>query len=818
MLTKKIFLFCLISLVCFGCKEVSEEQLQNSFDYVPEKTSLIIESKDFSGMNDLLEEHPIFQDVQQNQHEIINRINNLVSYIPNSSGLLSFSQLGNKNYFITFIENKNSTNFQLDQSSIQDSVIYEQKKIYRLNTSDELYFTQLNNLNIFSESKLIIENSIRNYTYGIEQAVDFNQLRKTVNNNSVSVFFNSDDLIDLISLGFHPKKFPIFKKLFGWAAFDLKLDKEQIRLSGVYPFATEDQHKLLLLGQQESYETQMADFVPMSAIGVETYGINDLEKLQKSKKSIRLASQEKFSTILNNVVEVGKIHWKNHDAVFFQSKLPSQTFEELQQKQEAVKDFRNQKIYSTDFQENIFSVYSPLIAFAQPAYFTQLGNYFIFGTTIDHLEDIIISYQNKTSLGHKEAFKKTYEGVSSKQNALLVGINKNLVTHLGDFLKPKTKLLNAELNFNEFEISIFQINMKDNFAYLNVEMHQPSSVSLQQKAYLKNRIKTANNIETPPQFFTNWRTRKKEIIYQDDKNHLRFLDADGEELWSKELEGTVLGSFDEIDIYKNTRIQLLASTATKLYLIDKNGNHVKPFPYNWKENATQKTAVFDYDNLGKYRFFTVFENKVNLKDRNNKNISGFNFKPTKSHIASAPKHFRIGKKDYILVKEKSNQLHILDRTGETRVKFSTDAIFSNQDWYLYDNQFTSTTKSGELIQISETGEVKISKSKFETTHQINAINNVLAVISENELHINEIVKKLDYGVYTQPQIFELGEDIYISITDQQANKVYLFSEHGELLPSFPVFGTSAIDLIKDTNQKLNLLVKGEDNSILIYEY
>jgi len=447
-----------------------------------------------------------------------------------------------------------------------------------------------------------------------------------------------------------------------------------------------------------------------------------------------------------------------------------------------------------------------------------LGHYFVFAENIDHLEDVIISHQNKTSLGHKEAFKKTYAGVSNKQHALFVAVNKNLIQHLSEFFKPKSKLLMKELSFEEFEVCVFQINMKDNFAYLNLEMKQPNSNDAQQKAYLKKRIKTSQKIATPPQYFTNWRTRKKEIIFQDDKNNLRLIDTDGEELWLKQLNERILGNFEEIDIYKNTRIQVLASTTSQLLLIDKNGNDVEPFPYNWREAASQKTAVFDYDNLGKYRFFTVFGNSIHLKDRNNKKISGFTFKPTKSHIASTPKHFRINRKDYILIKEESNLLHILDRTGEQRVQFSTDAEFSDQDWFLYDNQFTSTTKKGELVQINEAGEVTISKPKFETSHQINAINTVLAVISENELHINEVVKKLDYGVYTKPQIFELGEDIYISITDQQANKVYLFTAHGELVSSFPVFGTSKIDLIKDTNQKLNLLVKGEDNSILIYEY
>ncbi|GEM_PF-1325456 len=818
MFPRKIILFIYFLTFFWSCTKVSEEQLQNSFDYVPENTNLIIESKDFSGIENILNQNSIFENTHLNEHELFNRINSVVNYIPNSSGLLNFSELGGKNYFLTFIENKKATDFKLEKTNIKDSVVYEQKKIYYLNTEKELFFTQLNNLNIFSESKLIIENCIRNYTYGIEQKIDFNQLRKGVNSSSPSVYFNSNDFLELTALGFHPKQFPIFKNLFGWSAFDLKFTSQHIRLSGAYPFSNEDQFQLQLLTHQEAFETQMHAFMPMNALGAESYGIHDLKAFIQDKKKLRLSTKENYSPYLEDVIEIGKIHWKNHDALFFQSSNPTKTLQILIGDKNHEKKFRNQKIYTSSFDENIFSIYSPLIAYATPNYFTQLEEYFIFTENIDHLEEIIITYQNQTGLKYNSAFQKTQAAVSKKQHAFMVGINKNLSKHLGDFLKPTSKSLNNQLNFEDFEVGIFQVNMKSNFAYLNIEIQQPSSASSEKKAYLAKRIKPTSQIATPPQFFTNWRTRKKEIVFQDEENKLNMLDTDGGLIWSKALDERILGDLEEIDIYKNTRIQLLASTPSQLFLLDKAGNNVKPFPYQWKEAATQKTAVFDYDNLGKYRFFTAIENKLNLKDRNTKSISGFTFKPTKSDLASPPKHFSINNKDYLLIKEQNNQLHIVDRTGKQRVKFSTDVEFSNQDWFLYDNQFTSTTTHGELVQISPSGEVKISNPKFESSHFINAKNKVLVVLSENELHINEKIKKLDYGMYTAPQIFEFGEDTYISITDKQANKVYLFNEHGELLPSFPVFGSSKVDLYKDANQKINLLVQGEGNSILIYMY
>ena len=86
------------------------------------------------------------------------------------------------------------------------------------------------------------------------------------------------------------------------------------------------------------------------------------------------------------------------------------------------------------------------------------------------------------------------------------------------------------------------------------------------------------------------------------------------------------------------------------------------------------------------------------------------------------------------------------------------------------------------------------------------------------MSINGKKANLDYGLYTSPQLIEANNTYYIAITDTQTSKVYLFDTNANLIEGFPVYGNSVVDIANmDNRGKLELVVKGEDNSVLIYQ-
>ncbi len=204
-------------------------------------------------------------------------------------------------------------------------------------------------------------------------------------------------------------------------------------------------------------------------------------------------------------------------------------------------------------------------------------------------------------------------------------------------------------------------------------------------------------------------------------------------------------------------------------------------------------------------------------DKNAKPVNGFNFKAADDVIISQPKHFRISSKDYIVFKTQS-KFYILDRTGNTRVTPKKTSTYSNQPIFLYNNTFTTTLLNGNLVSVNTNGSVSTQNLNLSEKHIFFASSKSLIAQSDNKLLIKNNDVELDFGNYTYPELFYIKDKIYVSITDLQTQKVYLYDSQGNLLTGFPVYGNSAIALDNiDKDSNLEFVTKGENNSILLYQ-
>ena len=134
------------------------------------------------------------------------------------------------------------------------------------------------------------------------------------------------------------------------------------------------------------------------------------------------------------------------------------------------------------------------------------------------------------------------------------------------------------------------------------------------------------------------------------------------------------------------------------------------------------------------------------------------------------------------------------------------------------NTFTTTDREGKLIQVDTRGNQVSSYLGLSPNHKIDATTKSLVSLTDNNLNIKGVPVTLPFGDYTSPKIFYLNNTLYISTTDKEAQKVYLFFSNGMAVDGFPVYGNGIIDLSNsDKDKALELLVTAEDNSLLVYE-
>src|SRR5690606_10386736 len=244
----------------------------------------------------------------------------------------------------------------------------------------------------------------------------------------------------------------------------------------------------------------------------------------------------------------------------------------------------------------------------------------------------------------------------------------------------------------------------------------------------------------------------------------------------------------QVDIFKNGNLQFAFSTPNALHIIDRNGDPVKPFPIEFRDEVSQPLSVFDYDNNRNYRFLITQTNELLMYDAKGRIVKGFDFKKAGSTIIQAPQHFRLNNKDYILFPEASGKLNILSRQGKSRITVKGKIDFSENEWFANNRRFVSSTEEGDLVFVNESGNIEKKPTAQNANLSVVANDNVIVSLSENILKINDEEITLDYGLYTSPKIHSVGGRTLISITDTQANRVFIFDKEANLLPGFPIYG------------------------------
>ena len=103
-------------------------------------------------------------------------------------------------------------------------------------------------------------------------------------------------------------------------------------------------------------------------------------------------------------------------------------------------------------------------------------------------------------------------------------------------------------------------------------------------------------------------------------------------------------------------------------------------------------------------------------------------------------------------------------------------------------------------------------------HYLETTSKTMVSMTDNILNIKAKRLDLDYGNYSDPKIFYLNDKIYVTTTDLDSKKVYLFDSQAKPIPNFPIFGTSAAHLQNlDKASGLELITQVDDNSFLVYK-
>lgn len=710
-------------------------------------------------------------------------------------------------------------------------------------------------VDLLSKSPRLIEEAIRqlNTKYTLIDNPDFvKALRITNKRDAVNILINYSEVGGLLEFAFPNAPLNFIDNMGTWAAYDLSTESDSWMMAGVNfnPDSANSWLSCFADNSPGSFEANTllpnntAQAVMISMEYFQKYLRNYKEYLRRSDR-LRLFEPQ-ISALPYDIQEVlyswgsdefGLISLETSpDAVaqpriaYIHAEDPDEAEEQL--KLQADPDFiENHRGYliRKSAQKNLLLLgYGRIFKDMVSPYYTIHGEYVIFGNNLLTLKGYVNDLLDGRTLSNHAGYKDAIGEIPSKghvrvlyKNPGALGLVRRLVAsentdQIDDYHEGLSRIAWAAL----------QYKVDGGVSYSNVYIRHETEYVAEAKQLWAIPLK--GQVIGQPQFVLNHYSKKNEIIVQDETNTLYLIDHGGEVLWQKQLDGPILGEVSQVDLFRNGKLQLALNTGRFLYIIDRNGHDVAPFPVALSQPATAPMAVFDYDHARNYRFVIPCGTSLLNYDKDGKKVDGWAFQTTQSPILRQPQHFTVGTRDFIVVREQNGTIHLVSRRGETRIPVSDKLPDTHNNLYLSVGKTTEETRiitlseGGRLVSLFMSGTVDSTEIDLDSDPGHMVYRDGRYVITQNgrlivkdELHPFNI--DLDADLSSPLYFLRNGQPIY-GVVIPKVDQVWLYGQEGDPLPGLPLYGSSKF-AVGEFGQRgvLNLVVGTRDGNLLNYK-
>jgi len=804
----KTTFFLFVITLFLGC-DPAPNRTKDISDFIPENASLILKIEDLNTLNSDIKNSSLISKFKNERPYSFFSENDFLKFLhPTSKSIICISE-NNKNSNITFITKLTEGLFLIDSitNASVENISYKKQILKRVTVNDQLLYTTIkDSVFIASSSQQVLQEILEEKT---KKNKTLQKIFHIKNNQDVTAIFPVSEITTNNSLLFN---------FGGYAAMDFEILPDALIASGVVLANDTVPQLISVFKGLVPQKNDIAKITPLDATGLVSITFDDFEIFKNNLQKFRgiKTTNTVEALLFDGVTEVGKISLPQGNVIVIKSidsEITSSILEEFSSPKEAFKNVMISEFNKPNLFVNNFETFTQDTG---PKFVFKLEEFFIFSETEALAQQIITSFLSNNSLSKTNYYKEALSQLSDESSLLIIRMNGNYSEIISDLLQTEI----SDISFKKYPLAVLQFSYDRNFAHVNLVCKENVSSSKKNKTGKVSQIasiKLDNELLSNPIFFSNHRTGGKDIVVQDVSNKLYFISASGKILWTKKLKSPILGKIKEIDLLRNGKKQLAFTTLHNFYILDRTGKAVAPFPIKFNDEITQPLSVFDYDNNRKYRFLITQGKEVLMLDSKGKTVRGFKFKKATSDIVFSPQHFRKSSKDYIVIAERNGKINILSRVGKPRIIVSKKFDFSTTPVNLEGNKLVVISKDYNKYSIGFDGKITTKKLNV-TSYQFTVKGKTKVTLDDNLMRINGILIELPFGIYTTPQIVHTNRKSYISITETQENKVYLYTTSGSLFSGFPVFGTSTIDLgDANKNGKMNFLTKGDKKEILLYE-
>lgn len=738
-------------------------------------------------------------------------------------------------------------------------------------TDSAFYYTQYQGVFISSYSLLLTEAAIDQLNNGGSMMKD-NYFVKAVEssgkNVDVNMYINYKRFPDYLQLFLKSENSSALEALSNmaeWSELDMNQRPEGLMLNGfTYPNDT-SAHYLNLFTVQKPQEVEFPSVLPANTATFTFFGINDILSFYNDYKTHlrRIKDLERYEQEVKNInttydidIELSLFSWmgnqfgmcitepktpsfsENTYAVFKARKgeLAHDLLTGLVQSLSEVEGKAEQEVYQeyTITNINLPRVLPRLFGSAfeqmETTYYTILGDYVIFGNTMQSVKNYINYYIADKTLGKDVYFSSYSENLSSTFNVFAYSNPSRSKNIIDSYANRETtrELEKSEETMRKFEGLAVQMSSNGSAFYTNVYLKYNAGYSGTKANVFEARSDTT--VSGKPVFLKNAFSGEQEVFVQDDANTVYLISSMGTILWKKQIPEKINGKVYQVDAYKNGKLQILFGTPNFIYLIDRKGEDVPGFPIELESPATSPLSVFDYDGKRDYRLFLACKNKkIYCMDIKGEAVKGWGFKKTNETVSQPITHVRTGGKDFIVIAENDGKINLLDRKGIEKTKVKEKFGFGRNTLQTFNGLIAFTDSSGKVYTLNMNGKTeKITPKDFTAHHHfvygdINSDNTPELIFSDlNEVFVYNakgetlFTHKFESEGTLPPQITETWDGQRLGAVASGSSEVFIFTADGSVEEDFPLTGSTLFDVAVGNGELPSLLVTASGSAVMIY--
>jgi len=581
-------------------------------------------------------------------------------------------------------------------------------------------FAYIRGVFVISASSFLIENAIR--VFESKEGVNFKTKNEslfqfaTIRSDAGNLFLNFSQLTKSELLNSKLREsISILQNLGKSSILDVKADSDFVSLNG-FTLDTIRRSRIGLSAfqDQKAIKFDMARFIPNSSTSLVFYGVSDWKKFSQSVNDSSLA----------------KLNLKDELAVCTISQDQDKFIVIIKLSKQDVPTFDSGKYFESYSGYEIKSLkqtvlpksLDQLIPNDTLVFFTAQENFVFLSKDIDAIKLLIDAIESDDTWGKSLAFQQFYEHGLHESNLSLF-FREPLIPI--DESNEKWKPLIDSLNLASISWASIQFSSLDNNFYTSINFALPEKEdnTLVKKSRTSDSFKLQNSIAAgfPVK---NHTTSGSELILQDSTFRVFLFSPDNGALWQYQVDAMIL-AVQQVDYFKNGKLQYLITTPNTLYLIDRLGRNVQGFPKRLPFTV-KFSEVVDYDKSKNYRYMlSTGAKEIYILDKSGVMLDGWSPNRLPLDIADEPSHYRLGNKDYFLVVLKDEFAYLINRKGdqEKNVKvmlkpfageFFVEAGSSMKNSFIYtvslDGVVTKQSFDGKLK--SQENLIKGNNSKF----------------------------------------------------------------------------------------------------------